>query len=138
MIAGDAGIWFLTEAGNAIYRIDRSLVTKITLARAAYPSQVLTAMGNRGPVLVTPDRTLKTVVGAAVRSVALPDTESPPRALTATGTTAYIAYPDHVMTYDLMTLTQGASIPVSGVTAMTAGPDGVWAATDGSLIQLAR
>lgn len=57
--------------------------------------------------------------------------------MVVSGHEAYTAFPDRVIVYNLNSLEPLPTVALAGVTAMTTGPDAVWAATGSTLVQLA-
>lgn len=139
LAAGPSGVWFADGDSGQLRRasgLDRPADDPVVEDHPDQLGHDLLAVASVGPVLVQP-RELLTVDAKtlAVRRTALPAGLASPTALTVANT-GYLAFADRIVRCDLAALTETGTYPITGVTALTAGPDGVWAATSGRLIRV--
>ena len=143
LAAGPAGVWLLDGSTGALRRVDKPELAPGEADIEPHPARLphdLLAVGTEGPVLATSDRLISADADGVTLAATLPAGEHDPHALAVTGTTAYLAFADQIIRYDLARESFGetASYAVPGVTAMTAGSDGVWASTNAGLVRVDR
>lgn len=139
LAAGPAGVWLLDETSTQLQRVDTP----------------------RGPVIPLPGNHGQLAVGASVVVVAdgfasvrgynatngalefflgfdvSGDESVVPQAVAIDGDTIYVAIPGHVLEFSIAKRAKIGDVTGLNVQRFSVGPHGVWAATDGSVVQIA-
>jgi hypothetical protein len=138
--AGPAGVWFMNEDSTWLQRVDSPRVVVIGFAQPGNVGQV--AIGASVVVVANGLGQLdvyNATTGAAESPLEYGVIQSDviARAAAVDGDTVYVAIPGHVLEFSIAKKAKIGDVTGLNVQRLSVGPHGVWAATDGSVAQIA-
>jgi hypothetical protein len=138
--AGPAGVWFMNQDSTQLQRVDSSHVVVISFAQPGNAGQV--AVGASVVVVANGLGQLdvyNATTGAAESQLEYGANLSDvtPTAAAIDGDTVYVAIAGHVLEFSIAKKAKIGDVTGLDVQRLSVGPHGVWAATDGSVVQIA-
>ncbi|HEY5199856.1 MAG TPA: hypothetical protein VIJ31_03020 [Acidothermaceae bacterium] len=139
LAAGAAGVWLINEASTQLQRVDTPHGIVIPLpgndTGLAVGASVVVLADDSGRVMGYDPTT-----GALLFSLQFGVAEDGgvvPRAVAIDGDTLYVAIPGHVLEFSIAKKAKVGDVTGLDVQRLSVGEHGVWAATDGSVVQIA-
>lgn len=138
--AGPAGVWFMSQDSTWLQRVDSPHAVVIGFAQPGNAGQiavgasvvvVANSLGQLDAYNATTGK-LKFQVDYAVTQ-----SDIVPTAAAIDGDTVYVAIPGHVLEFSIAKRAKVGDVTGLNAQRLSVGPHGVWAATDGSVVQLA-
>jgi hypothetical protein len=137
--AGPAGVWVINDDSTWLERVDSPHVVVIGFAQPGNAGQVavgasVVVVANGVGQLDVYNATTGKAVSQFEYGVALSDVT--PTAAAIDGDTVYVAIPGHVLEFSIAKKAKIGDVTGLNAQRLSVGPHGVWAATDGSVVQI--
>jgi hypothetical protein len=138
--AGPAGVWFMNDDSTWLQRVDSPHAVVIGFAQPGNVGQV--AVG-ASVVVVANGLGQLDVYNAATGAIkfqldyGVTDSDVVPTAAAIDGDTIYVAIPGHVLEFSIAKKAKVGDVTGLNAQRLSVGTHGVWAATDGSVVQIA-